>query len=142
MPASERRQPQVRAAGGLVVRRGPAGPEVAVIHRPRYDDWSLPKGKLQEGETWEQAALREVAEETGMRCELGDELSPARYPDRKGRPKLVRYWLMRLVEGSFEPTREVDELRWLDPDRAARLLTHPHDRELVRSVDFGADRAR
>jgi 8-oxo-dGTP diphosphatase len=108
-----------------------------VIHRPRYDDWSLPKGKLQEGETWEQAALREVAEETGMRCKLGDELSPARYLDRKGRPKLVRYWLMRPVEGSFEPTREVDELRWLDPDRAARLLTHPHDRELVGSLGSG-----
>jgi 8-oxo-dGTP diphosphatase len=127
--------PQSRAAGGLVVRRGSDGrSQVAVIHRPKYDDWSLPKGKLREGESWEQAALREVAEETGIRCELGEELSPARYLDRKGRRKLVRYWLMRPVEGSFVPTDEVDELRWLEPDHATRLLDYPHDRKLVGSI--------
>ena len=70
----------------MVVRDGGDGPEVAVVHRPRYDDWSLPKGKLDAGERWRDAALREVREETGMRCELGDELAPARYRDRKGRP--------------------------------------------------------
>ena len=123
-----------RAAGGLVVRDGPRGPEAAVVHRPRYDDWSLPKGKLRAGERWQDAALREVREETGMRCELGDELAPARYRDRKGRPKLVRYWLMRPIDGSFEPGDEVDELRWLDPERAAELLDYEHDRALVRSL--------
>jgi len=120
-----------RAAGGLVVREAPNGPEVAVVHRPRYDDWSLPKGKLGEGESWEDAALREVREETGMRCELGRELAPTRYRDRKGRDKLVRYWLMRPLVGTFTPTGEVDELRWLEPGRAVELLDYEHDRELV-----------
>jgi 8-oxo-dGTP diphosphatase len=134
-PFPEQEDPQSRAAGGVIVRRGPdGGSKVAVIHRPKYDDWSLPKGKLREGESWEQAALREVAEETGIRCELGEELSPARYLDRKGRRKLVRYWLMRPVEGSFMPTDEVDELRWLEPDPASRLLDYPHDRKLVGSI--------
>jgi 8-oxo-dGTP diphosphatase len=128
-------EPRSRAAGGVVVRDLPGGPEVAVVHRPRYDDWSLPKGKLRPGEDWEQAALREVREETGMSCELGEELAPARYHDRKGRPKLVRYWLMRPLEGEFAPGDEVDELRWLEPARAAELLDYPHDRELVGSLE-------
>jgi 8-oxo-dGTP pyrophosphatase MutT (NUDIX family) len=123
-----------RAAGGLVVRDGPAGPEVAVVHRPRYDDWSLPKGKLGGGESWEDAALREVREETGMRCELGRELAPARYRDRRGREKLVRYWLMRPLEGGFVPSDEVDELRWLEPGRAVELLDYEHDRGLVAAL--------
>jgi 8-oxo-dGTP diphosphatase len=128
-------EPRSRAAGGVVVRDLPSGREVAVVHRPRYDDWSLPKGKLRPGEGWEQAALREVREETGMTCELGEELAPARYRDRKGRLKLVRYWLMRPREGAFTPGTEVDELRWLEPGRAVELLDYPHDRELVESLD-------
>lgn len=123
-----------RAAGGVVVRETEQGPEVAVVHRPRYDDWSLPKGKLEAGERWQDAALREVLEETGMRCELGDELAPARYRDRKDRPKLVRFWRMRPLDGVFEPGDEVDELRWLDARRAVELLDYEHDRELVRSL--------
>jgi 8-oxo-dGTP diphosphatase len=125
---------QVRAAGGLVVRERGGTKEVAVVHRPKYADWSLPKGKLDPGETWEQAALREVEEETGLRCDLGEELEPARYLDRKGRRKLVRYWLMTPLEGSFEPDSEVDELRWVPPDEAAELLSYEHDRRLADGV--------
>jgi 8-oxo-dGTP diphosphatase len=130
---------QVRAAGGVVVRAGKGGPEIALIHRPKYADWSLPKGKLNPGEGWAEAALREVAEETGMRCELGPELEPASYLDRKGRRKLVRYWLMRRLDGSFEPGDEVDRLRWVPPAEAQALLSYEHDRKLARAV---ADRPR
>ena len=128
---------EVAAAGGVVLRDGEQGPEVAVVHRPKYDDWSLPKGKLDPGESWEEAALREVEEETGLRCELGDELQPARYRDRKGRDKLVRWWLMRPLDGEFEPTDEVDELRWLGREAALELLDYDHDRELVSAVQAG-----
>ena len=86
---------EVRASGGVLWRRaGGAAIEIAVIHRPRYDDWSLPKGKLDKGESWEAAAVREVEEETGVIAELGDELEPIGYRDNKGRAKVVRYWLM------------------------------------------------
>jgi 8-oxo-dGTP diphosphatase len=126
--------PQVRAAGGVLLRSGPEATEVAVIHRPKYGDWSLPKGKLDDGEGFEQAALREVEEETGMRAELGPELSPVSYRDRKGRTKFVRYWLMRPVNGEFSPGPEVDELRWLPPDEAQELLSYEHDAALVREA--------
>jgi 8-oxo-dGTP diphosphatase len=125
--------PQVSAAGGLIVRERSGQPEVALVHRPRYDDWSLPKGKLEPGEGWAECALREVEEETGMRCELGPELEPARYSDRKGREKLVRWWLMRPLGGEFVAGDEVDELRWLGLDRALELLDYEHDRDLVRA---------
>jgi 8-oxo-dGTP diphosphatase len=131
-----------RAAGGVVVRDGEQGPEVAVVHRPRYDDWSLPKGKLAPGESWRDAAVREVREETGMRCQPGPELPPALYRDRKDRPKLVRYWLMRALDGDFEPNDEVDRLRWLGLAEAEGLLDYEHDRELVsglRSKQLGSD---
>jgi 8-oxo-dGTP diphosphatase len=122
---------EVRAAGGVVVRGTGADVRVALIHRPKYGDWTLPKGKLEPGEGWEEAALREVEEETGQRCELARELEPARYRDRKGRPKLVRYWLMRSLGGEFSPGEEVDELRWAAPAAATRLLSYEHDRRLV-----------
>lgn len=122
----------VRAAGGVVVRgRALQRPRVAVIHRPKYMDWSLPKGKLEPGEDWLDAALREVEEEIGWRCEALAELPPVAYRDRKGRKKLVRYWLMRPLDGRFEPHGEVDELRWLTGREAKQLLTYEHDRELV-----------
>jgi 8-oxo-dGTP diphosphatase len=101
------RPPEVRAAGGVVLRDG----LVAVVHRPKYDDWSLPKGKLDPGETWEQAALREAQEETGLRCTLAEPLETARYTDHKGRPKEVRYWRMEVVtDPGFEVSGEVDQL--------------------------------
>ena len=126
---------EVKAAGGVVWRRGEHGVEIVVAHRPRYDDWSLPKGKLDKGEGWEQAALREVEEEVGLRCRLGPELEPVAYNDRKGRLKAVRYWLME-PEGDpgFEPNDEVDEMRWLSPADAVGALSYPHDRELVLSA--------
>ncbi len=122
---------EVLAAGGVVVRDG----RVLLVHRPKYDDWSLPKGKLDPGEGFEQAAVREVEEETGVRCRLGRELPSTAYTDSKGRPKRVRYWLMEPVEDAgFEPTNEVDQLRWLPPSDAARLLSYERDRELLRRL--------
>jgi 8-oxo-dGTP diphosphatase len=118
----------VRAAGGVVVRDG----RVAVVHRPKYDDWSLPKGKLEPGESWEAAALREVHEETGMVCRLQDELPPVEYEDRHGRAKTVRYWRMAPAgNGRFRASGEVDQLRWLSAVDAVELLSYPRDRRLV-----------
>src|SRR4051812_49742614 len=115
MPGMDTDAAEVKASGGVVWRRdGDPGPQIVVVHRPRYDDWSLPKGKLDEGEGWEDAALREVREETGIRCRLGEELHPVAYQDRKGRDKVVRYWLMEPEDDvDFTPNDEVDELRWL-----------------------------
>jgi 8-oxo-dGTP diphosphatase len=124
----------VNAAGGVVLRVADGISQVAVVHRPRYDDWSLPKGKLEPGEGWSEAALREVEEETGLRCELGRELESTRYRGQKGRPKFVRWWTMRPLAGEFEVNDEVDELRWLDREAAAALLDYERDRELVRAA--------
>jgi 8-oxo-dGTP diphosphatase len=121
---------EVLAAGGVVIRDG----TVAVVHRPKYDDWSFPKGKLDAGEDFEAAALREVEEETGFRCRLLRELPSSKYRDAKGRDKLVRYWEMVPLEGEFTATHEVDELRWLEPREAMPLLTYDRDRELLGAV--------
>jgi 8-oxo-dGTP diphosphatase len=121
---------EVKASGGVVTRAG----RVALVHRPRYDDWSFPKGKLDPGETWEECALREVHEEIGLRCRLGAELPPTSYRDNKGRAKVVRYWRMEPLDGEFVPSDEVDEMRWLAPDEAEELLSYAHDRELLRGV--------
>ena len=134
-----RRLATVRAAGGMVVRGSDESAQIALVHRPKYDDWSLPKGKLDRGERWSEAALREVEEETGLRCELGVELAPASYRDSKGRRKRVRWWLMRPLGGKFTPSSEVDELRWLEPEAALEVLDYEHDRELVRD-SFGSDK--
>ena len=125
---------EVEAAGGVVIRRGEEEYELCVVHRPRYGDWTLPKGKLDEGETFEEAALREVEEETGLRCELGPELQSTHYTDSKGRPKFVRYWLMEPVDGEFQPNDEVDELRWMTAHEAVDALTYERDRELVAGI--------
>lgn len=127
---------EVHAAGGLVTRTNAGGEtEVLVVHRPRYDDWSLPKGKLHDGEAPEAGALREVAEETGVRCRLGEEVAARRYVDRRGRPKLVRFWTMTPVgTAEWSPNDEVDEVRWVPAAAAARLLTYDADRALVEDV--------
>lgn len=119
----------VRAAGGIVL--DDAG-RVLLVHRPRYGDWSLPKGKLEEGESWEEAAAREVEEETGLRCVVGAEMGRTRYDVPAG-PKEVRYYRMR-ASGDARPQNEVDEVRWVTPGEAAELLDHDRDRELVRSA--------
>jgi len=125
----------VRAAGGLVTRPGPDGVEVLVVHRPRYDDWSLPKGKAEPGEADEETARREVEEETGYGCALGEEVASHRYVDRRGRDKQVRYWRMTVErEGAWVPNDEVDERRWLAPADAVDLLTYAADRELVATL--------
>jgi 8-oxo-dGTP diphosphatase len=126
-------EPQVQAAGGVVVR---ADGRIAVIHRPRYDDWSLPKGKLEPDESFETGALREVEEETGIRGRIVEELSPTRYVDRKGRDKIVRYYRMDFGGEplAFAPNDEVDELRWLTPADARDLLSYEHDRTLVETL--------
>ncbi len=121
----------VQAAGGVIL----SGGRVCVIHRPDYEDWSLPKGKLDAGERHEDAALREVHEETGLRCRLGAELSSQEYTDRKGRPKTVRWWAMEvLADDGLTPSDEVDELRWVPVEQAGALLDYEHDRELVREA--------
>jgi 8-oxo-dGTP diphosphatase len=121
----------VRAAGGLVVRDG----RVLLVHRPRYDDWTFPKGKAERDESDEDCALREVHEETGLRCRLEDELSSTEYVDARARPKRVRWWRMTPEsDDGFTPNDEVDELRWVAPQEAARLLTYDRDVALLEAV--------
>jgi 8-oxo-dGTP diphosphatase len=130
---TSRRTDEVQASGGLVRRQAAGRDEVLVVHRPRYDDWTFPKGKLHAGEDPAAGALREVGEETGIACRLGREVTSTRYRDAKGRPKRVRYWLMEPAgdAGTSVPNAEVDEVRWVTPDEARRLLTYEHDRAVV-----------
>ncbi|MCX2969814.1 MULTISPECIES: NUDIX hydrolase [Streptomyces] len=128
-------EPPVRAAGCVLWRPAPGGAagtgvEIALVHRPRWADWSHPKGKLHPGESAAAAAVREVTEETGMHCALGPRLPTARY--RTGeRWKTVDYWLAQACHGAFAPSREIDRMTWLPPARARLLLTHPRDRTLL-----------
>ncbi|HEY8647462.1 MAG TPA: NUDIX hydrolase [Gaiellaceae bacterium] len=115
----------LRAAGGIVMRDG----NVLLVHRPEYDDWSFPKGKLEDGETWEQGALREVEEETGLRCTLGEEVGRTNYAVAAG-PKEARYYRMTCA-GEARAQNEVDEVRWVPLDEACELLTHHRDRALL-----------
>ncbi len=125
---------KVRAAGGVVHRRQDGQEEVLVVHRPQYDDWTFPKGKLTPGESDENGALREVEEETGLRCRLGRELQTISYIDRRGREKSVRYWEMAQLDGTFAPNHEVDEVRWLTLEDAESTLTYTRDRDLLENL--------
>ena len=120
----------VRACGGLILRDG----LVVVVHRPKYDDWSFPKGKAHPGESDEDCALREIDEETGLLVQLDEELATTRYVDSRGRPKRVRWWRMTPLTGEFIPTDEIDELRWLTPKEARSLLTYSRDVDLLDSI--------
>jgi 8-oxo-dGTP diphosphatase len=123
--------PDVLAAGGALWRPAPDGGfETAVVHRPRYDDWSVPKGKPIDGEHLLETAVREVTEETGMSVVVGRRSVQTSYEVLEG-TKTVDYWLMRCTGGDFVPNDEVDELRWLPPDDAAALCTHERDRDVL-----------
>jgi 8-oxo-dGTP pyrophosphatase MutT (NUDIX family) len=127
-----------KAAGGVIVRQTARGKtEVLLVHRPRRQDWTFPKGKVEPGETDEACALREVEEETGLRCALGDELLTISYVDHKDRLKVARYWVMRAVGGKAGPQNEVDAVRWLPVAAAARLLTYERDRALLEALAAG-----
>jgi 8-oxo-dGTP diphosphatase len=127
--------PALIAAGAAVWQRSPSGDvEVALVHRPRYDDWSLPKGKPHPGETLPATAVREVSEETGHTVTLGPRLGSTRYRVAAGE-KVAHYWMAHSTGGSFRPSDEVDELRWLPLAKATDLLSHPHDRTLLTKLD-------
>lgn len=126
--------PLVEAAGCVVWRLNGNEPEVAVVHRNRYDDWSHPKGKRDDGEDDLLCAVREVLEETGLRGTIHRELPTVRYVDHKGRAKVVRYWSMEYQGGDFVPNNEVDELCWLPVEQAKRRLSYSHDQFLLDSL--------
>ena len=121
----------VRAAGGVIVRGSGAATEVLLVHRPAYDDWTFPKGKVERGESDEECAVREVEEETGLRCSRGRELQPTSYPDAKQRRKTVRYWVMEVVAGTLRFEFEVDAARWVTLGEAEALLTYSRDVDLL-----------
>lgn len=123
---------QVLAAGAVVIRDDGGEPMVLAVHRPRYDDWSLPKGKLEPGERFETAAIRELHEETGVVGRLLAELPPTDYTDRKGRSKRVRWWTVQpLEQHDRAPDDEVDDVRWLSAADALAILSYDADRSLV-----------
>ena len=126
----------VRAAGGVVVRDTGVGEHVLLVHRSRYDDWTFPKGKVEGDETDQACALREVEEETTLRCRLTRSLPPTRYVDAKGRPKVVRWWVMEPLgdPDAAAASNEVDEVRWLPPEEARALLTYRRDHDLLDAV--------
>jgi len=122
----------VQAAGGVIVRLTPRGDmRVLLVHRPHREDWTFPKGKREAGESHERCAIREVEEETGLRCRPGVELPSSSYINGKGRLKVVRYWVMEAVDGRAGPRNEVDAVRWASLEEAAALLTYPRDRRIL-----------
>jgi 8-oxo-dGTP diphosphatase len=130
----------VLAAGGVVWRKRPDGAfEVVLVHRPRYDDWSLPKGKLDPGETDEEAARREVEEETTIVGELGPELPAMTYLDRSGKHKRVRYWAMTVVSGKPRGSHECDKAEWVPLAEAAARVTYRRDAEVIAALPAALD---
>ena len=133
LPPLEEKDADVQAGGGLVYRKRKGGVEVLVVHRPHYDDWSFPKGNRNPGEKLRETALREVEEETGYRCRPKGRVGQVRYPVGRNQVKEVSYWAMKIKSGRFRPNDEVDEVRWVEPDRARELLTWPRDVNLLES---------
>lgn len=137
MPNTVTRPSTVHAAGAVLWRgddpstTDEASLEVAVVHRPRYDDWSLPKGKVDPGETEPVTAVREILEETGYACQLGRRLAAISYPVGEDTKK-VRFWAARTLDGEFIANDEVDQLLWLPPAQALERLQYPYDRKVLR----------
>lgn len=121
----------IQAAGGVLVDFSKGKPRYLLVHRPAYDDWTFPKGKLDNGERFRDAALREVKEETGLVCRVLGKLSPVHYVTPSGNPKQVRYWLMEVESGRFSRNDEVDAVTWLKRAQAMSLLTHIHDQSVL-----------
>jgi 8-oxo-dGTP diphosphatase len=137
--ALNEREQVLRAAGGVVARRrGDGRTEVLLVHRPKYDDWTFPKGKALPRESDEECALREVEEETSLQCALGPELPTVAYLDRGGRQKVVRYWTMSARNDLAEPRDEVDEVRWLPPEQASSFLSYDRDRVVLAAFVDGS----
>jgi 8-oxo-dGTP pyrophosphatase MutT (NUDIX family) len=133
---AEREVETVRAGGGVVWRRGEDGRvEIVLVHRPAYDDWSFPKGKVDGGESEADAAVREVEEETGLHCRLGREVGTSSYRDARGRPKTVRYWEMTPIGGELAPAHEIDRARWVALEEAPGALTYDRDRRLLEGFE-------
>ena len=130
-----RRIGRVRAAGGALWRREHGELEVLLVHRPHYDDWTLPKGKCEAGEDDEACAVREVEEETGFVGEIGPELPSQRYVDNRGRDKVVRYWAMQVVGGDGGLRHEVDDVVWLPLATATERLTYPRDSAVLEALE-------
>ena len=131
---SHQNQPDIiEAAGGVLWKETSSGLKLAVIHRQRYDDWSLPKGKREKGERWQETALREVKEETGCQVVLGKFIGSASYAiHSNNRPKIVLFWHMHVKQGcKFQPNHEVDRIKWVSPSKALKLLSYEDEREIV-----------
>jgi len=126
----------IQAAGGLLWRESDGAKQIALIHRPRYNDWALPKGKLEKGEEWETAALREIEEETGCKAQLGSFAGVVSY-NVGDRPKVVLFWNMVLIgDCKFVPSEEVDQLIWVSVEKALEILQYPSDKNiLISSAD-------
>lgn len=132
----------IQAAGGVVVDLSRGKPRYLLAHRPAYDDWTFPKGKLDKGERFRDAALREVKEETGLVCNVVARLSPVEYVTPNGNPKRVKYWLLEVESGTFARNDEVDAITWLKRSAAMSLLTYVHDQALLVEAHLAAKQVR